>query len=106
MPSIQTTRAYIHREGQPLTLTRPGVSSIDVTGQVLGYAIEELTEDIYQGDRQVTISNQEIDDNNRPGPPARADRIVIDGKTATVEAVETRRLRGQIERHVIQVRGG
>ncbi len=55
--------------------------------------------------RQVAISNAEIADAQWPGPPRANDRCVIDGRTTTIQACNTRRLRNEIVLHLIQVRG-
>lgn len=106
MPSTRSIAAKIRKEGQPLILKRVNISDLDVVGVVQGYEAHELEDDIFQGDRRVIISNEEIDDAGWPGPPRRGDQIMIDDKTAAVQSVETQRLRGQIAKHTIQVRGG
>ena len=60
---------------------------------------------IILGDRQVAISNAEIAHAQWPRPPRNGDRCVIDGRTATIQACDTRRLRNDIVLHLIQVRG-
>ena len=53
----------------------------------------------------MAISNAEIADAQWPGPPRANDRCVIDGRTTTIQACDTRRLRNEIVLHLIQVRG-
>ena len=60
---------------------------------------------ISQGDRQVTICNREIARAQWPGPPRANDRCVIDGRSITIQACDTRWLRNEIVLHLIQVRG-
>jgi hypothetical protein len=64
----------------------------------------QLIGGIILGDRQVAISNAEIHA-QWPGPPRANDRCVIDGRTTTIQACDTRRLRNEIVLHLIQVRG-
>ena len=70
-----------------------------------GYEPVQLIGGIVQGDRQVTISNAEIADAQWPGSPRAHDRCVIDGRTTTIQACDTRKLRDDIVLHIIQVRG-
>ena len=72
---------------------------------VRGYEPVQLVGGIIQGDRQVAISNAEIAHAQWPGPPRNGDRCVIDGRTTTIQACDTRRLRNEIVLHLIQVRG-
>ena len=86
-----------------MTLTR-GTASVVVRAVIRGYKPDELVNDIVQGDRQVTISNAEILAAGWPGPPGRSDTVVIDGETAAVLLCDTRRLRGTVAMHIMQVR--
>ena len=70
---------------------------------VRGYEPVQLIGGIIQGDRQVAISNAAIAD--AQWPQRASDRCVIDGRTTTIQACDTRRLRNEIVLHLIQVRG-
>ena len=65
----------------------------------------QLVGGISQGDRQVTICNREIARAQWPAPPRANDRCVIDGRTTTIQACDTRKLHDDIVLHLIQVRG-
>jgi hypothetical protein len=65
----------------------------------------ELIGGIIRGDRQVTITSADIANGQWSGPPRNGDRCVIDGRTTTIQACDTRRLHNEIVLHLIQVRG-
>ena len=54
---------------------------------------------------EVAITNTEIAAAQWPGPPRNGDRCIIDGRTTTIQACDTRRLRNEVVLHLIQVRG-
>ena len=81
-------------------LTGSGAGAI-----VRGYEPVQLVGGISQGDRQVTICNREIARAQWPAPPRANDRCVIDGRTTTIQACDTRKLHDDIVLHLIQVRG-
>ena len=95
----------ISKYGLTVTLTRPGGATVTVKAKVRGYAPADLVAEIIEGDRQVIISNAEIAAASWPGPPKKGDQFVIDGKTTTVEACETRHLGEDRAMHVCRVRG-
>ena len=103
--------ALIAQFGQPVTLQRLTGTTTQVRHDVVcqaivrGYEPVQLIGAITQGDRQVAISNAEIADAQWPGPPRANDRCVIDGRTTTILACDTRHLRDDIVLHLIQVRG-
>lgn len=109
MASVSQVISNIQREGQSLVLRRviTGVApvSVDLKGVVKDYKPNELVNGVQQGDRMVIICNAEIESESWPGPPRKGDQVVIDGKTATVQYCNTLRLRGQVARHNLQVRG-
>lgn len=108
------TADAIDQVGQAIMLRRvtaiPGNKTIPfdvvLVGCVRGYQPHELTGTIAQGDREVTISDREIVRRKWPGPPVRNDEVLIDGKVARIEAVNTQNLGSTIVRHTMQVRGG
>lgn len=97
--------------GQPVTLQRLTGTTTQVRHDVVcqavvrGYKPVQLVGGIILGDRQVTISNVEIAHTQWPGPPRNGDRCVIDGRTTTIQACDTRKLRDDIVLHLIQMRG-
>lgn len=109
------TRRQVLRHGQPVTLRRlsgtgAGQTATDVacTAIVAWIGAAELApgSGLMQGDRRVTITNHEIAAAGWPGPPRKSDRVVIAGAVTAVAApVETRRHAGQVDRHVMIVRG-
>lgn len=109
MSLIATTRRQVLRQGAAITLRRvqTGVAPIEVQpiAVVRGYVPHEMLGGIVQGDRQVTITNDEIAAAGWPAPPRKGDQVVIDGKAATVQGVNTTTLRGAIAKHVLHVRG-
>lgn len=108
MPSVRSTASMIENEGEPIVLRRLGTNAatdLPLTGFVRSYEPVELVEDIIQGDREVVISNDEIEEASWPGPPRRDDQVIIGGRTTTIRYVDTVRYRGDILRHNIHVRG-
>ena len=109
------TRRQLLRHGQPVTLRRLAgtggsqtATDVACTATVAWIGAAELApgSGLMQGDRRVTITDHEIAAASWPGPPRKADRVVIDGAvTAVVAPVETRRHAGQVDRHVMIVRG-
>jgi hypothetical protein len=110
--TTETIADVIDRQGQTITLRRlTGTQQIpfDVTVKAVarGYKPTDLIagSGIVQGDRMVTISSREIDARQWPGPPRRNDKVIIDGFTINVEAVESRQLGEDLAMYVMQVRG-
>jgi hypothetical protein len=109
------TRRQVLRHGQAVTLRRLSgtggsqtATDVACTAVVawLGSADLVAGSGLMQGDRRVTITDHEIAAAAWPGPPRKNDRVVIAGAvTAIVAPVETRRHAGQVDRHVMIVRG-
>lgn len=110
---IGTVADMIGRYGQSLILRRLTVTGtpeqvkfdVALPGVVRAYKLEELIAGIIQGDREVTISDQEIAAAQWPGPPRRSDRVMIAGVETHVEAVNTVYVGDDVAKHVLQVRG-
>ncbi len=83
----------------------PVFTEVTCVAFVRGYRPDELVGEIQQGDREVRISNDEIAAASWPGPPRKGDRVTIDGKVWTVQAVDPRKVRETVAMHVITVRG-
>ena len=115
MTLVAATRRQVLRHGHLVTLRRlagTGASQtatdVECLAVVAWVGATELApgSGLMQGDRRVTITNHEIADAAWPGPPRKGDRVVIAGAVTAVAApVETRRHAGQVERHVMIVRG-
>ena len=105
-----TTAAMLARYGETVVLRRPtgGGTAIDVTcaARVDQFQPHEITGGVPQGDRNVILSNREIEAANWPGPPRRGDQVIIGGRTTTVQGVDTVSVGASIVRHNVQVRGG
>jgi hypothetical protein len=86
--------------------TTSSYQDVDVYGVSRGYKPAELIGGLQQGDRSVTIGNDEIAAQSTFAPPPRkGDFLVLDGTTTAVQGVETQRLGGEILAHVLWVRG-
>lgn len=80
-------------------------SDVTVYGVAKNFAPHELVGGIIQGDSQITVTNAEIEAAQWPGPPKTNDKIIVDGVTRNVQAVESKYLSDEILVHVCQVRG-
>lgn len=108
MSGVDQVERQFEIAGRTITLRRMVANEpldLPVKAVVRFYAPHELTGTITQGDRRVRISNKEIRENNWPGPPIKGDRMVIDGRLVTIEAVDSRHLGEDLASFVIQVRG-
>jgi hypothetical protein len=109
--SVQRVGAMIARAGQTVTIRRvTGTTSQTFTdvaakASVRGYQPEELMGPIQQGDRQVIVGVSEMILAVWPAPPRRNDKVIIDGVTTNVEAVEARHFREDIAFFVMRCRG-
>ena len=109
--SVQRIGAMIARAGQTVTIRRvTGTTSqtftdVSAKASVRGYQPEELMGPIQQGDRQVIVGVSEMILAVWPAPPRRNDKVIIDGVTTNVEAVEARHFREDIAFYVLRCRG-
>lgn len=92
--------------GRTMTLQRLGGPSVDVLGYPRNYQPDELTGGIQQGDRRVEILTAEINAAGWPGPPRNGDRLVIDNRTATLQAAFPVDVAGRRIGYSLWVRGG
>ncbi len=100
----------IAENGQSIILRRPGPhgTAFDVVlpAMVRAYQPQELVGGIVQGDRRVVISDREITAAQWPGPPRQGDQIIVNGRTATLQANAATILVGDfVVKHIMQVRG-
>ncbi len=100
----------IVQNGQSIVLRRPGPHStyfdVVLPAMVRAYQPQELVGGITQGDRRVVISDREITAAQWPGPPRQGDQLLINGKTATLQANAATILVGDfVVKHIMQVRG-
>ena len=99
-------RGLRKRKSETIILKR-GASTVSCIAKVWAFEPRELVGPIKQGDRRAIISNEEIAAEAWPGPPRRGDRVNIeDGTQFTIEAVDTRKMRGEIASHWLVIRGG
>lgn len=105
MQDPRRIQAIIGIAGQTVTMKRSGVADLVVKASVAGYQPHELVGGIQQGDRKVFIAESDLSDASWPSPPRKGDQIVISGKTAMVQAVDTRSLGENVALHVVTVRG-
>lgn len=80
-------------------------TDVMVKGTDRGYKPDELTGQLQQGDRRITISNEEIATQNWPGPPKKGDFLVIDGTSTAVQGAEPKYLGNTVLAHILWVRG-
>ena len=95
----------------------PSATSVDVTCRavVRGYRPEELVGGIAQGDSQVILSPSEIRLSGWPDPdgspsgsaslPRKGDKLIVQGRMRTIEAVAPIQVAGELVRIDLQVRG-
>ena len=110
MPTLAGIAARIAREGQEATLrladggVPPSWTEVLVRVVLRGYDPEPLAGTLQQGDRRVWLSAAEIAAAGARAP-RKGDRLVVAGATASVQAVETRHLRGMPALHLLTLRG-
>lgn len=103
--------AALRKYGRTMTLRRRvGTTSqyqeVSVKGISKGYRPAELLGGLQQGDRYITIGNEEIAAQaTYQGPPRKGDFVVLDGASVAVQGVETERLGAQVLAHTLWVRG-
>lgn len=68
-----------------MVLSRIGGASVTVQGLPYQYAPRDLVGGLMQGDQRVEILNDEIAAAGWPGPPGKPDRLLIDGRTSTLQ---------------------
>lgn len=91
-------RRQIEQHGEPVKLRRGfDGAECEVLARVTGFQPEQLTTGITLGHRRVIILAESVP-STWPGPPVKNDRIVWNGLTLTITAVDsaTRRLGGEI----------
>jgi hypothetical protein len=100
-------RAALSYRGEVCTIQHnDGSAALQVLANVAGYAPQDLTDAIIQGDRKVILLADDLSAAAWP-VPKKGDRIVISGKQTTVQTVDdmTRRINGVVIAYEIQVRG-
>ncbi len=125
MPALSHISALdrgLAARGQDVILRRisgsgPSATSIDVACRavVRGYRPEELVGGIAQGDSQVILSPSEIRSSGWPDPggsppgsvslPRKGDKLIVQGRMRTIEAVAPLQVAGELVRIDLQVRG-
>jgi hypothetical protein len=80
-------RRMILSRGRMMTLRREGTPplSVDLIGFPRGFRPDEIKGGVVQGDQQVEILTDELEDAGWPDAPERPDRLMFDGTTTTVQ---------------------
>ena len=105
-------RRHLEAHGETVSLVRGfgGVAPTTVANllaRVMGYSPEELVGGIAEGERKVILLAEDLAATAIP-TPARNDRVVWNGKTLNVVAVDdaTRRVAGETIAFELRVAGG
>lgn len=110
MADARLTAVYAacQKVGKVVTLRRiSGATTTDcsVKAVVRGYTADELVGGIQQGDKKVIMTETEVNAASWPLPIKVQDRIIIDSKTHSVQAIDLRHIGEDTAMYVIQVRG-
>lgn len=101
--------AVLSKHGETMTLQRSGQSDLTVVGKRLrpsGAGSDELAPGLAQNDLIVKIGHAEIAASALTTPPKRLDKLVIAGKTYTLQAdADTRTNGGVTLAHFLTVKG-
>lgn len=91
MSHLQATwRRLIAVKGRPMTLRRQTAASpvtftdVSVRAASAMYQPDQITEGLKQGDRKLSILNDEIAAAGWPGPPRTGDKVLVDSTTLNV----------------------
>ena len=96
--------------GETVTLRRT-VSSVntdaDVRARVRGYKPQELIGTAVQGDREIIILAEDLEDTDWPVPPRATDKVVVRGKQLQIKAVDdsTARIGGTLVAYIVSASG-
>jgi hypothetical protein len=84
---LAARRRQIRAKGRAMVLHRNGATPASVTllGFPRSYRPDEIQGGVVQGDQQVEILNDELAAAGWTAQPAHPDRLVIDGRSATVQ---------------------
>jgi hypothetical protein len=84
---LAARRRMIRAKGRPMVLHKQGASpgSVDLLGFPRGYRPDEIAGGVQQGDQQVETLNDELAEAGWTSPPAHRDRLVIDGRSTTIQ---------------------
>lgn len=108
-----TWRRQITKHGETVVLRRvvdtgPNIEKT-VRAKVAGYEPDELGGNIQQGDRKIIVLEEDVAAQGFPVPfkENSVDKVVVRGKTTTIQAVDdnTIRVAGQLIGYVIRSRG-
>jgi hypothetical protein len=97
----------IDKHGSLVTLHRQGTVSFDTKARVTGFAPQDLSGGIEQGDSLVILPAESVENSGWKEPIVPSDQLVIDGALTTVINVDdrTRRINGVLIAYQLQVRG-
>jgi hypothetical protein len=110
-PRIATIYDAINRVGETVILRRLSGTTVqiplDVTlkAVVRGYGPDELVGGIQQGDKKVILSQVDMENDQWCWPVKVQDRVVIEGRSTVVQAVDKRKIGEDAAMYVLQVRG-
>lgn len=97
---ITTIYDAIDRIGETVVVRRASTADVTTKAVVRGYGPDELVGGIQQGDKKVIISEVGLTTALKV-----QDKIVIDGRATTIQAVEKRKINDDVAMYVLQVRG-
>lgn len=101
--------AAIRDEGRDVTLQRlvsgAVTASLTCRAMVRGYKPAELAGGIVQGDTRIVVAAATLTDGGFPVPFRKGDRVVIDGRTTTIQAADPIHVGQAPGKWIIQVRG-
>jgi hypothetical protein len=82
----QARRRQIAGKGRPMALRRIGEPDLPLIGFLRDYQPQELLGGVQQGDVRVEILAEEIAAAGWTTPPAKPDRLVVDGRSYAIQA--------------------
>jgi len=93
---------FIAQRGETITITRPSDVSVNLTAKAYCrlYRPNEIAGNVLQGDREVRIAATALSQ-----APLKGDRVLIGGKTTTVQFVWPAKIGEETAVHILQVRG-
>lgn len=107
-PRISTIYDAVNRVGETVVVRRlTNQIPFDVTlkAVVRGYGPDELVGGIQQGDKRVILSQVDMEKTQWCWPVKVQDRVIIEGRSTVVQAVDKRKIGEDAAMYVLQVRG-
>lgn len=101
--------AAIREEGRDVTVQRlvsnAVTASLACRAMVRGYKPAELAGGIIQGDTRIVVAALTLAEGGFPVPFRKGDRVVIDGRTTTIQAADPIHAGQALGKWIIQARG-